>query len=292
MVTQIINGNIILKNLRDFKLADIFDCGQCFRFNPDGNGGYIGTAFSKTVRITQDDDTITLHNTTEEDYINIWRGYFDLDRDYGAMKSALLKSDDEIMENAIKYGSGIRILKQELWETLISFIISASNNIPRIKKIIESLCTHFGEPHEYEGNVHYSFPTVHTVAELTPEDISCIKAGFREKYILKAAQLIDNGEFILDDMYSMSTSDAKKALMSLPGVGNKVSDCILLFSLNRFDSFPVDVWIKRIMEYCYFDNTEQTIPAISEFASNNFGKLGGIAQQYLFYYARSLKIGT
>ncbi len=286
------NNNILIEKITDFKLSDTFDCGQCFRFNSDGNGGYIGTAYKKTVRITQNRDTVTLHNTSRDDFENIWRGFLDLDRDYGAIKAELTKNADTVMDSAVNYGGGIRILKQDLWETLISFIISASNNIPRIKKIIESLCLNFGTAHIYEGKTYYSFPDARTIALLTLEELDVIKAGFRTKYILKTAQQIANGEFCLDALYDMNTADAKRELLKLNGVGNKVADCITLFALNRFDSFPVDVWIKRIMEYCYFENQPQQIPLISQFANDKFGELGGIAQQYLFYYARSLKIGT
>ena len=292
MIIEIVNNDIVLKNTDSFKLCDIFDCGQCFRFNRLENGDYIGTAFEKTIRISQNEDTVVLHNTTAEDFENVWYHFFDLDRDYSKIKQSLLKADDDVIRSAIEYGSGIRILKQDLWETIISFIISASNNIPRIKGIIERLCKEFGVPHEYEGNTYYSFPSAHTIAALDKEALSSIRAGFREKYILKCAQLVDSGEFDLVKLFTLSTADAKKELMSLSGIGNKVSDCILLFALGRFDSFPVDVWIKRIMEYCYFKNTEQTIPTISDFAKRNFGENGGIAQQYLFYYARSLHIGT
>lgn len=286
------NGNILIREADDFKLEDIFDCGQCFRFNPDGNGGYIGTACNKTVRISQTDDTVILHNTREIDFYDVWCKFLDLDRDYGKIKSALTNSGDTVMCEAVKYGDGIRILKQDLWETTISFIISASNNIPRIKKIIELLCTNFGTPHAYEGNVYYSFPDANTLAALSESELGVIRAGFRTKYILNCAKVVANGDFDLLSLYDMPSADAKKELLKLSGVGNKVADCIMLFSLNRFDSFPVDVWIKRIMEYCYFDNVQQPIPKISEFAKDRFGDLGGIAQQYLFYYARSLKIGT
>lgn len=286
------NNDILIKNVTDFKLSDIFDCGQCFRFNPDGNGGYIGTAYCKTVRITQAGDTVTLHNTSKSDFDSIWRNFLDLDRDYTAIKRELTKNTDTVMLNAIDYGGGIRILKQDLWETVISFIISASNNIPRIKKIIELLCTNFGTSHIYEGKTYYSFPDAKTIASLHPEELDVIRAGFRTKYIYACAKCVADGEFELDKLFKMSTQDAKRELMKLNGIGNKVADCILLFALNRFDSFPVDVWIKRIMEYCYFENEPQEIPVISELASAKFGELGGIAQQYLFYYARSLKIGT
>ena len=159
-------------------------------------------------------------------------------------------------------------------------------------KIIDLLCTNFGETHTYEGNVYYSFPSPDRIAQLGADELSVIRAGFREKYILKCAKMVCNGEFDLDGLRHLSTADAKKKLMSLPGIGNKVSDCILLFALNRFDSFPIDVWIKRIMEYCYFNSKEQSIDTIARFAADKFGNLGGIAQQYLFYYARGLKIGT
>lgn len=286
------NNDILIQEVTDFKLSDTFDCGQVFRFNPDGNGGYIGTAYKKTVRITQNGNTLTLHSTSEADFENVWRNFLDLDRDYGKIKAELTKDSDTVMESAIDFGGGIRILKQDLWETIVSFIISASNNIPRIKKIIELLCSNFGTEHIYEGRTYYSFPDAKTIASLKPEELDVIKAGYRTKYILQTAKQIANGEFSLDALYNMNTAEAKTELLKLCGVGNKVADCITLFALNRFDSFPVDVWIKRIMEYCYFENETQDIPIISQFASDKFGELGGIAQQYLFYYARSLKIGT
>ena len=286
------NNDILIQGVTDFKLSDTFDCGQVFRFNPDGNGGYIGTAYKKTVRMAQNGDTLTLHSTSEADFENVWRNFLDLDRDYGKIKAELTKDSDTVMESAIDFGGGIRILKQDLWETIVSFIISASNNIPRIKKIIELLCTNFGTEHIYEGKTYYSFPDAKTIASLKHEELDVIKAGYRTKYILQTAKQIANGEFSLDALYNMTTADAKSELLKLCGVGNKVADCITLFALNRFDSFPVDVWIKRIMEYCYFENQTQDIPIISQFANDKFGELGGIAQQYLFYYARSLKIGT
>lgn len=286
------NNDIVLNNVSDFKISDIFLCGQCFRFNSVAENEYIGTAFGKTIRISQNGNCVILHSTTMADFQNIWYKFFDFDRDYSQLKAELLKDGDSIMESAIAYGGGIRILKQELWETIISFIISASNNIPRIKKIIELLCTNFGNAHEYEGNTYYSFPDAQTISKLSEADLSVIRAGFRTKYILNCAKAVNSGEFDIDSLYSLDTPNAKKSLMSISGIGNKVSDCILLFALNRFDSFPVDVWIKRIMEYCYFENNEQSIPTVSEFANRKFGELGGIAQQYLFYYAHDLRIGT
>ncbi len=284
-----IDNNLIVTGLRDFNLKHIFDCGQCFRFNEVSENTYFGIAKGKALLISQSEDAITLYDTCEDDWNNIWFDYFDLSRDYGKIKSRL--SEDKIMEEAISYGSGIRILNQDLWEAVISFIISASNNIPRIKGIIERFCENFGKRIEYMGNTYYSFPDANTTASLSTDDLAVIRAGFRDKYILDAAKKFKNGELSDTHIHSLSTYDAKQVLMSINGVGNKVSDCILLFGLGRVDSFPVDVWIKRIMEYCYFDS-EQSIETICSFAKDKFGDMGGFAQQYLFFYARENKIGT
>lgn len=282
-------NNIILKNVPDFDLRHIFDCGQCFRFNCTSEGTYEGVAFGKALRISQQGDEVILYETSEEDFKNIWYSFFDLGRDYGEIKKRV--SCDEAMSEASEYGFGIRILKQELWETLISFIISASNNIPRIKGIVERLCEGFGERITYMGREYHTFPSPDRIASLTKEELSVIRAGFRDKYILDAAKRIVSGEISLEYIQSLPTPDAKAELMKISGVGNKVSDCILLFGLNRADSFPVDVWIKRIMEYCYFGR-EASIKEVSELANEKFGELGGFAQQYLFFWARDNKIGT
>ena len=283
------NNNIILKNPPDFDLRHIFDCGQCFRFNQVSETDYEGVAFGRALRISQQGDEVILYETSEEDFKNIWYDFFDFGRDYGEIKRTL--SCDKSMTAASEYGYGIRILRQELWETLISFIISASNNIPRIKGIVERLCESFGEHITYMGREYYTFPAPEKIASLTKEDLSVIRAGFRDKYRLDAAKKVASGEISLDYIRSLPTAEAKSELMRISGVGNKVSDCILLFGLNRADSFPVDVWIKRIMEHCYFGR-EASIKEVSELAEKKFGELGGFAQQYLFFWARDNKIGT
>lgn len=283
------NNNIILNKPADFNLTHIFDCGQCFRFNRTEDNAYIGTAFGKTLKISENEGIVTLYDTSKEDFFDIWYDFFDFSRNYGEIKKTL--SSDCVMQKAVSCGEGIRILKQDLWETIVSFIISQSNNIPRIKGIVERLCSNFGEKISYMDNIYFSFPSVKTIASLSLEDLSVIRAGFRDKYILNAAKAFNSGELSLDYLSSLPTSEAKKYLMSIKGIGNKVSDCILLFGMGRTDSFPIDVWIKRIMEYCYFDG-EQSIKTIGEFADEKFGALGGYAQQYLFFYARENKIGT
>ncbi len=283
------DNNLIVTGLKDFNLKHIFDCGQCFRFNEIDENTYFGIAKGRALKISQYGDTVILYDTTEKDFRNIWFDYFDLGRDYGKIKNAL--SCDKVMRDAISYGEGIRILNQDLWETVISFIISSSNNIPRIKGIIERFCESYGEKTEYMGNVYYSFPSIEKTASLSREDLSVIRAGYRDKYIIDAARKFADNKLSDEYINSLSTPDAKKALMTINGVGGKVSDCILLFGMKRVDSFPVDVWIKRIMEYCFFDGNAQTIETISEFAAKKFGEIGGFAQQYLFFWARENKIG-
>ncbi|MBQ7572978.1 MAG: DNA-3-methyladenine glycosylase 2 family protein [Clostridia bacterium] len=284
------NNDLILENVSDFNLTHIFDCGQCFRFNQNDDGTYTGVAKGKALTISQTHDTVILYDTSEEDFKNIWYDFFDFDRDYKKIKDTL--SSDPIMADAIKFGSGIRILNQDLWEAIISFIISSSNNIPRIKGIVERLCQNFGKKIEYMGKTYYSFPTLDELQGVTADDLSVIRAGFRDKYIIDAIDKFSRGILSVDYINSLSTAEAKNALMSIKGVGNKVSDCILLFGMNRANSFPVDVWIKRIMEFCYFNNEEQSVKTICDFANSKFGTLGGYAQQYLFFYARENKIGT
>lgn len=281
------NNNLILSDAEDFDISQTFDCGQCFRWEKMEDA-YFGVAFGKPLKISQQGDIITLYNTSREDWDKIWVKYFDLKRDYGEIKSRI--ACEPIMREAVDFGSGIRILNQEPFECLISFIISASNNIPRIKKIINTLCTAFGEKVTYMGKDFYTFPTAEKLAGLTLSDIGVIKAGFRDKYILNAAKAVASGQIDLECLKSASLEYAKNELLKLSGVGNKVAECVLLFSLEKYESFPVDVWIKRIMEHCFFDG-EQDKETISAFAREKFAELGGFAQQYLFFWARENKIG-
>lgn len=281
------NNNIIIADAEDFDLTQTFECGQCFRWEKCGDA-YEGVAFGRALRIFRDKGNIVLCDTDFSDWESIWKNYFDLSRCYGDIKNTL--ATDSVMKSATEFGGGIRILAQEPFECLISFIISASNNIPRIKKIIAALCENFGEKISYQGKCYFAFPTAERLASLSLSDLSVIKAGFRDKYILSAAKAVHSGELDLDFLKVSSPEYAKSELLKLPGVGNKVADCVSLFSLGKYSSFPVDVWIKRIMEYCFFDS-EQSKDVISDYAAKKFGELGGFAQQYLFYWARENKIG-
>lgn len=258
-----------------FNPIDTFECGQCFRWNLSDEV-YTGISNSKVCRINGNEIECL---PEDEEY---WKNYFSLDTDYNKIQKSLLLMDNKL-KPCIEFGSGIRILKQDIWETIISFIISANNNIPRIKKIIETLCTMFGEKLSFMGDTYYSFPSPEKISSLTRDDLSPLRAGYRDKYILDAAVKVASNEIDLTLLSSMSDKEAKNTLMKIKGVGGKVADCILLFALGRYAVFPTDVWIKRILSDVYqIENSE-----IPNFVNKKYGDLAGYAQQYLYYYYRS-----
>jgi len=283
------NGAIKIKDLTDFDPIHTFDCGQCFRWTRLENGNWRGIVRGIPVEVSWDGRDLTFYDTTEEIFLKVWYPYFDLGRDYGEIKR-ILTADDPVMARAIAFGEGMRLLRQDFDETLISFIISQNNGIPRIKKIIESLCTHFGEPIQYHDNTCYTIPSMARLGGLTDEEIRAVRAGYRDKYILKAArQMTDK---LVDSclLESCSTNEARKAILQLSGVGPKVCDCILLFAGIKYDVFPVDRWVSRVMAELYL-GYEAGYDELTEYARERFGPLAGFAQQYLFYYARAHKIG-
>lgn len=281
---------IIIKNMFDFEPKHIFECGQCFRWNVEDDGSYTAVAYGKVVNVRKQDTDVVLSNTSMEDFKNIWYNYFDLGKDYGEIKRELSK--DPILKEAIKFGQGIRILNQEPFETTISFIISANNQIPRIKKAIELISEDMGGyAGSWNGRDYHSFPEAYKLAELDEAYIrEKYRVGFRAERIRETSRIVHEKEIDLSCIYDLSRDDGKELLTTLPGVGPKVSDCILLFAFDKADAFPVDVWVKRVMEYFYLK--EDTSPKqIGLSGARIFGKLAGYAQQYLFYYARELGIG-
>lgn len=271
-------NKIVLKDICGFDLKKTFECGQCFRFYETENG-FEGVAHGKLISLCQDFDSITVTGVTKEEFESTFIKYFDLERDYAEIDRVL--SQDKVLSPIIPFSTGIRILNQEPFETVISFIISASNNIPRIKKIIGLLCENFGERKEYCGKTYYAFPTPEAIAKLSLSDLAVIRAGFRDKYILDCAKKIASKSFDIDTLFELPYTEAKKTLMTLHGVGSKVADCALLFSFGFIESFPKDVWIKRILKSFYGVETDEGL---------DFYGYGGIAQQYLFYYARETSL--
>lgn len=274
-------------NIRDFDLAHIFECGQCFRWVKQPDGSYRGIVNGRAARVSFDGELLYIENSGIQDFIDIWYDYFDLGTDYSEIKAVLER--DEVMREAIKTGYGIRLLRQDFWEMLISFIISANNMIPRIMKTVDTLSMLKGDCIE-AGSSSYSFPGIQQLAAASLEEIQQCRAGFRCKYIYQTAQLMKAGNITRDRLMEMETGAARKELMTLPGVGPKVADCILLFSGLKYDVFPTDVWVKRVMEELYLKR-EASLKEIQQYAGDNFGALTGYAQQYLFYHARLNRIG-
>lgn len=302
-------GKYIYEGVKDFDLDNIFDCGQCFRWNRQPDGSYTGIAMGKAVNMSLEQGPaksradsrtegfagtrtdLVIDGCTEEDFEKIWRPYLDLDRDYGAVKRKLAESD-QVMAKAIEGGSGIRILRQDLWETMVSFIISQNNNIPRIKGCIENLSRLFGRPAgEYDGVEYYNVPSAEVMAELTDGDLAPIRLGYRAPYLVETArQVMAKGgiEAVAAELEAAATpEEACEYLRQFQGVGPKVASCIALFGLGRLEAFPIDVWVRRVMNRLYGID-EKDIKGMNAYAAEHFGENGGIAQQYLFYYIRGL----
>ncbi len=267
--------NIVISDIYGFDIQKTFECGQCFRFDKMPDGSYSGVAFDKLLSVCQNGNEISISGISKEEFENLFYDFFDLGRDYRQIDDVFLK--DSVLCNIVPFSTGIRILKQEPFETLISFIISASNNIPRIKKIIASLCENFGPRYTFEDKVYYGFPSAKKLADLELSDLAVIRAGYRDKYILDCAKKVASGELELDKVAKSDYETAAKMLMSVKGIGRKVADCALLYGFGFIESFPKDVWIKRILGILYSAQTDEGI---------DFYGYGGIAQQYLFYYAR------
>jgi len=303
-------GEVEITGVSDLDLAKIFECGQCFRWEADDNGLYTGVAFGCVAKLRSIGDTVFISGSVE-DFETLWRDYFDLSLDYAQLKENLCI--DDFMRRATAYGAGIRILKQDKWEALCSFIISQNNNIPRIKKIIKVLCREYGELIE-PGNAikrgdgvdsgddvkpgdsiksangvkvgdvfknkekqYYTFPSAATLAALDAENLDVLRCGYRADYIINAARAVSSGEIDLDALSRCSPEDARMVLKTLRGVGDKVADCVLLFGLNMLDAFPLDIWMKRAVAEHYG----------ADFDPGIFSPYAGIAQQYIYYYTRS-----
>jgi N-glycosylase/DNA lyase len=289
----------VFENVRDFNLDDIFDCGQCFRWNKEADGSYSGIVESAFANISflpyageEDEGVVTIWSNHLAQSPSLrekfWRNYLDLDRDYAAIKR-LLATEDSVMTKAIRVSGGIRILNQNKWETLISFLISQNNNIPRIKSCIERLCVEHGRRiGRLKGKAIYAFPSIDRLSELRENHLDSCRLGYRAKYIVETARQVayDGGAF-LDTGESIPTAKIEEYLLSLSGVGPKVANCIMLFSMKKSEVFPIDVWVRRVMNRLY-GMGETNISAMKDYAERNFGAYGGIAQQYLFNYIRML----
>lgn len=282
-----INNGVLIKDVKNFELSHIFDCGQCFRWNRRQDGNYIGVALGKVIEVEKKENDVIIYNISEDEFKNTWCEYFDLNRDYGEIKEELSK--DPLLKKSVDFGYGIRLLKQEKLEMLISFIISANNRIPMIKKAIENISKKWGEKITYKDEVFYSFPTIEKLHTGSEEDFEECSTGFRAKYLKDTIDKVYSGEFDLNYVASLNDDECHKELQKLMGVGPKVADCIMLFSMGKYSAFPVDVWVKKAMMKFYVA-PDVSLKKIRDFGRDKFANLSGFAQQYLFYYARENKI--
>lgn len=268
-------AGISMKKSNEFNLLQTLDCGQTFRWAPceKHKNRISGIAFDRYLELEEQENHITFCNTTEDEFLHIWIPYFDLGLDYKAIQSELCALDP-ILRKAAEYAPGIRILQQDPWEALCCFIISQNNHISRIKGIVSRLCEHFGE--KIEGG--YTFPSAQTLAACTVQDLEPIRSGFRSKYILSAAQKVADGSIVLEELKTAPLEQVRQQLMKIQGVGPKVAECVALYGLHHLNAFPMDVWMKRAMNALFPGKT-------AEF----FGSYAGIAQQYIFHYARTCK---
>ncbi len=256
---------------RELDIVKTFECGQCFRWNRDENGVYRGVAMGHAAKIWAESGRVFVLSDAPESF---WREYFDLERDYASISRAF--DGGEYLAKCVEYGMGIRILRQEPWEALCSFIISQCNNIKRIKGIVEKLCAMYGEERELEGERFYTFPTAQKLSRLSVEELAPLRSGYRAAYIINAAVAVSGGAIDLESLIKADYRTAKKELMKLSGVGEKVANCVVLFGLYHMEAFPVDVWIRRALK-------EHFPPG---FDPDTLGEYAGLAQQYIYFYAR------
>ena len=281
------NNIVTVDGVNDFTLSQILECGQCFHFDKLDEEVYEVVAFGRAVKMEQTDKVLRIYGSSMEDYEGIWKLYLDMDNDYGLIKQSVIKADGAL-KTAVDEKSGIRILNQDFFETLISFIVSQNKSIPQIKQCVKNISHRFGdEVIGYNGEAFYVFPDVQRLHDATEEELRECKVGFRAPYIKNATEAVYSGAVTKEKLDELDIAQARELLMTIKGVGEKVANCVLLFGLGRREAFPVDVWMKRIMEQMYFDGKDTKKQDIESFAVNKFGDLGGYAQQYLFDYART-----
>lgn len=277
---------MLIRN-NNFNIRQIADSGQCFRMNPvkdnDNRITYGLVAFGKYLELTQiSPDTVEL-SCSEEEFHQIWEDYFDLNYDYGKIVNTLTAGEDKFLKEAAEYGRGIRILKQEPFEAMISFIISQNKNIPAIKNCIEAICERYGEKkvcRECGGKQYFAFPTAEVLSKAVKEDLRTLKTGYRDEYIIGASGSVADGRLNLNDLRECCFEESVKVLKGIHGIGDKVANCVLLYGLHHIEGFPVDVWIRRILKDIYHD----------QFDKEKYKGFSGIVQQYMFYYMRQNEV--
>lgn len=278
--------NTIIEGIEDFRLSQTLECGQCFRFYKQDENDYVIVAYKNLLHIKQENDILIFYDCDINSVKTIWIPYFDLDRDYASIKRFLLEKDN-FLQDSINEKYGVRILNQEFHEILISFIISQNKQIPHIKQLVKRISDEYGEYlGEINGEKYYSFPEIEVLGTITEEKFREMKTGFRAPYLADAVKKLSENVLSVDLFRNMDENTARKKLMEVKGVGEKVANCVMLFALGYRNAFPIDVWMKRIMETLYFHGKDTKKELIADFAKEMYGEYGGYAQQYLFCYGR------
>lgn len=267
---QVEKDRVILRRLQHFSLAQTLECGQSFRWEPQPHG-YQGIAKGKSARVQEQGDAVVFWGVDGEDFDRVWYDYFDFGTDYEQIRQTLCQKHERLREMA-EFAPGIRILRQDSWEALCTFLLSQNNNIPRIKGIVLRLCERYGKP--IKGG--FAFPQAEQIARLSEEDLRAVGSGFRAKYLCAAAKMVAGGQIDWQRLRVEEIGKARECLQTIPGVGPKVAECVLLYGLHRLEAFPVDVWMKRAMQHFFPGDRPES-----------FGEYAGIAQQYIYHYSRA-----
>ena len=281
------NCDLCLK-VDTFNLKFTLECGQCFRWKEVNTNTYIGVIQDRVIKIKQEGNNLDIWSNKKENLEQVVKNYFDLNTDYTKIEKEIVKIDSNIKE-AVEFSTGIRILNQPLFETIISYIVSANNNIKRISKSVNDISKMYGTKVEFEGQEYYLFPTLEQLSKCTNEELLECGLGFRARYVVHDVEEFMKNPNVIKELKSMTTQEVQEVLMKLMGIGPKVADCIMLFALKKSEVFPVDVWVKRIMEKLYFKKNT-SLKTIREFAKENYGVNAGIIQQHLFYNVREGKM--
>ena len=276
---------IKIKVEKPFNLEETVTCGQIFRFFKQEDGSYDIILKDRVINVFMDGNFLCVSANNEKDLKKIVINYFDLDNDYALMDKFLINSDKKIVP-AVEFSKGLMMIRQDPFETVMEYIISANNGVPQIASALNNIARKYGKKIDFNDKEYYLFPTPKQLENVSIEDYRNCGVGFRDKYIYDTVMKINQKQVDLDSMQKMNTSNLRKELLNLMGVGPKVADCILLFSCNREEVFPIDVWVERVMEKLYFNNESTTKKKILEYATSHFGSDAGIIQQHLFYNIR------
>ncbi len=277
--------------VRDYNLAATLDSGQAFRWKRQG-AEWTGVIGNRWVRLTQTETGILAETQSEPPGWRWLEDYLQTQVDLASILGKLPK--DPLLDQAIRTHRGLRLLRQDPWECLASFILSSTKQIAQIKQIVERLCRRYGNPvHTPDGEpIWHTFPRPDRLASLKEGDLRALRMGFRAPYLLEAARRLVSGQADLDRLNFRPLHEARAVLMDLPGVGRKIADCVLLFALGFDQAFPVDVWVMRALRSAWFQDRPVPLVQLVKFAEDRFGAHGGYAQQYLFHHARTQRIGA